>query len=1121
MQIARFNTRYIQRGVLIKTLRIMNVAAILLTVACLQVSANGFSQNITLSGKNVPVEKVFSQIKAQTGYTFWYNVALIDKAKRTDVNIRNKPLKEALDLYFQDQPFTYQLIGKTIVVKEKSSSILSSKALNAESSLPPPIEIHGSVVSETGEPLAGVSIAVAGTKTGTTTGTDGSYSITAPSDGSLIFSFVGYITQTISVNSRTTIDIKLLREVSSLNDVVVIGYGTQKKRDLTGSIAVVSGDVVAKQPSTNPISSLQGRVAGLTIVNSGQAGSSPTVRIRGVNSTNNADPLYVVDGMLQTNIDYLNPADIQTIEVLKDPSSISIYGLQGGNGVIIITTKRAKLGQTRVSFQSSLSEQTVNNKISVVDAAGFKKLYSAQLANIGAAPFDFTNYTANTNWQNQVLRTALQSNNSLSVSNRTDKSSTYLNVGYSNQQGVLKYDKYEKYIARLNEEIHITKNISVGADLTGLHYKQNPPAGVGDLANKATWAAPIVPIKAGPGLYYAMPSFQRAQVDNPVALIDENNGNTINTGYRVTGNIFAQIKFLKNFTWKSTLFTDLSFNQSRSYTPLPFHYIDLGEGSTPTDTSYAVNPHTSVSQAQILYKTFQQDHTLTFDKDFGSHHITALAGFSTLYHYTSGINGNRTDTSLNIPNDPTLWYLNVAQQSNPGNYGGYASEDASTSYMARVNYSYQGKYLLNVTFRRDGTSKFSPSNQWGNFGSVGAGWIMTDEKFMQNVSWLNFLKLKASWGTVGNGLNIGNYLSYPALNNSNVGIFGSNIYPSVVPAYVPDPNLHWEKVEGKDAGFEARLFNNRLNLDVDLYDRKTHDILTSITLPGASGNTNYFTNLGTIDNKGLEITAGWKDKLGKNFSYSVNGNFSVNNNKVESIGNNINFKLIGNGGVNVTETGNSIGYFYGYVQTGIYQTTAQLDKLPHMSSSAPGDISYADINGDGKIDQKDRTYLGSPFPKYNFGGNVSLNYKDFDLGIDLQGVAGNKIFVQRRTATFAILNYESNRLNAWTAPGTTNVEPILDNTRSNNYLFSSYWLEPGDYLRIRSVQLGYTFSPHILKASGIETLRIYLSGQNLATFTKATGYSPEVPISDPISAGADNGVYPLPAIYSFGLNLTF
>ena len=440
--------------------------------------------------------------------------------------------------------------------------------------------------------------------------------------------------------------------------------------------------------------------------------------------------------------------------------------------------------------------------------------------------------------------------------------------------------------------------------------------------------------------------------------------------------------------------------------------------------------------------------------------------------------GKRTDTTLNIPNNPNvLVFIQCPQQSNPTDLNNeantsYQGEDASESFIARVNYSFQSKYLLNVTFRRDGTSKFGPSKQWGNFGSVGAGWVVTDERFMENVKWLDFLKLKASWGTVGNGLNIGNYLSYPALNSSDVGIFGNNIYPSVQPAYIPDPNLHWEKVEGKDVGFESRFFNNRLNLDVDLYDRKTHDILTTITLPGARGNRSFFTNLGTIDNRGIEITAGWSDKLGKNFSYSINGNFSANKNNVESIGNNINFKLVGNGGVNVTETGQSIGYFYGYVQTGIYQTTAQLDKLPHMSSAAPGDIAYKDVNGDGKIDQNDRTYLGTPFPKYNFGGNISLNYKDFDLGIDLQGVAGNKIYVQRRTATFAILNYESNRLNAWTGPGTTNVEPILDNTRSNNFLFSSYWLEPGDYLRIRTVQLGYTFNPRILKSSGVETLEI-------------------------------------------------
>jgi TonB-linked SusC/RagA family outer membrane protein len=958
-----------------------------------------------------------------------------------------------------------------------------------------------------------------------------------PDTAVLVVSYVGYQTKEVAVSSQTTVHIVLSSSATELNQVVVIGYGTQKKRDLTGSITVIDGDDIAKMPNSNPVSSLQGKVAGMTVVNSGQAGTAPTVRIRGVNSTNNADPLYVVDGILQTNIDYLNPADIASIEVLKDPSSIAIYGLQGGNGVIIITTKQAKQGQTRISFQSNISLQHVYHTIDLTDAAGFKKLYNQQLENVGASPFDFTNYTANTNWQDLILRTAVQSNNSLSISNSTDKSSTYLNLGYSNQQGVVKYDQYEKYIVRLKEEIHVSDAVRVGGEVTGYHYKQNPPAGIGNLMNKATWAAPVAPVKANDTLYYDMPSFQSTQVGNPLAIIEGDRGHHINQGYRVIGDVFGEVKFLKNFTWKSTFYAELSFDQNRGYGPLPFHYIDLGEGDKPTDTSYNTDINTSVSQSHTLNKTFQQDHTLTYDKDFaGGHHITAMLGFSTLYHYNEQINANRTDTTLNVPDNPMFWYLSVIQGSNPTTLNNdpnanYQGEDASASFMARVNYSYKGKYLVNLTYRRDGTSKFSPHYQWGNFGSAGVGWVMTDEPFMQDISWLNFLKLKASWGTVGNGLNIGNYLSYPRLQTANVGIFGQNVYPAVEAKYIPDPDLHWETVEGKDAGFESRLFNNRFSLDVDFYDRKTHDILTTITLPGAAGETNYFTNLGTIDNKGIEVAAGWNDRIGA-FSYSIGGNFSINKNDVESIGNNISFQITGNGGVNMTQTGYSIGYFYGYIQTGIFQSEDEIAKTPHLANAKPGDIIFKDINGtddqgnltgkpDGKITPADRTYLGTPFPKYNYGGNISLGYKNFDFGLILQGVAGNKIYVQRRTATFAPVNYESNRLKAWTGPGTSNTEPILDNTRSNNYLFSDYWLEPGDYLRLRMVQLGYTFHPNIMKGNGSQILRLYISGQNLATFTKATGYSPEVPVSNPVSAGADNGVYPVPAIYTFGLNLSF
>lgn len=1099
------------RRQILKALLFMKFTLLFLFLGIFQSYGKVYSQNTTLSLhlQNVPLNKALTIIERKTNYRFLYNNAEVRATQNVSIQADKATVPNILTQLLAKTRLSYSILQNNLVVIAPQPAAVDLQ------------KISGKVTDSTGNPLIGVTITVKGTSMGTVTDANGNFSLEVPENAILQISYIGYTTKEVTVDGKTTFDIVLSSASTSLNQVVVIGYGTQKKVDLTGSIAVIPGSEVAKMPNTNPVASLQGKVAGLTIVNSGQAGASPTVRIRGVNSTSNSDPLYVVDGILQTNIDYLNPADIASIEVLKDPSSIAIYGLQGGNGVIIITTKQAKPGQTRISFQSNISLQEVNHKIKLVDAAGFKKLYAEQLANINAAPFDFSNYMANTDWQNQVYRPALLSNNNISISNATNKSSTLFSIGYSNQQGVAKYDQYNKYSARLHEELNVSDHVSIGGEVTGFHYTQNPPPG--NVEQEALWAAPIVPVKAGPGLYYAMPSFQRSQVQNPAALIAQNDGNTLNNGYRATGDIYAQIKFLKYFTWKSTFYTDLSFNESRGYSPLPFHYINLGEGNRSTDTSYAINPHTSVNQTMQNYRTFQQDHTLTYSRDFsGGNHVTAMAGFSTLYHYNVNQNGNRTDTTLNIPDDPTLWYLSIAQQSNPGTFGGSAAEDASISFMGRINYSYQSKYLLNVTYRRDGTSKFSPKHQWGNFGSVGAGWIITQENFMQPVNWLNFLKLKASWGTVGNGLNIGNYLSYPALNNSNVGVFGQNVYPSVAPAYVPDPDLHWETVEGKDAGFEAQVFDSRLELNVDFYDRKTHDILTMITLPGASGNSNYFTNLGTIDNRGIEVTAGWSDKLGSDFTYSVNGNLSINKNKVVSIGNNINFQILGNGGVNMTQSGYSIGYFYGYETAGIYQSVPQINKTPHLATAQPGDLIYKDVNGDGKLNQDDRTYLGTPFPKYNFGGSVTLGYKDFDFEVDVQGVAGNKIYKQRSTYTFASLNYEVSRLNAWHGYNTSNTQPILDITRSENYLFSDYWLESGSYVRLRTVQVGYTFNNlHLSKGEGSQSLRLYLSGQNIYTLTKATGYSPEVPVVNPIAAGADNGVYPLPAIYTFGLNLSF
>jgi TonB-linked SusC/RagA family outer membrane protein len=1098
---------------LFKVLRIMRMTTLLMLLFALQLSAKGFAQQkLNLQFKKTEIGEVLSSIEKKSDYRFLYNNELKDIRQKVTFSVQDADIKQVLDLLFSNTVLSYRFMGNDLIIIKNTVDSIAVDAKNT---------ITGKVTGDNGIALNGVSVLIKGTAKGTTTNANGVYSISVSDDASLIFSYVGYESQEVAVAGKTEINVSMVLSKKELDQVVVIGYGTQKKRDLTGSIAVVSGDQIAKMPSTNPVASLQGLVAGLTIVNSGQAGASPTVRIRGVNSTNNADPIYVVDGILQTNIDYLNQADIESIEVLKDPSSISIYGLQGGNGVIIITTKRAKRGETKINFQSSVSLQDVIHKIDVVDASGFQKLYNEQIKNVNGTPFNFSNYTANTNWQDQIYRNAVMSSNSLSISNSTDKSTTYLNIGYSNQDGVVKYDNYQKYIGRLNEEIRVNKNIRVGGEVNGFYFTQNPPEDAAE--NEALWAAPIIPIQAGPGLYYSTPSFQRAQVANPLALVNLANGTTLNSGYRVTADVFAEIKFLKNFTWKSTFYTDLSFNESRGYSPTPYTFInlDVANGYGGRDTTF-VNQHTGVSQSFSQYKTYQQDHLLTFDKNFkGGSHITVLAGFSTIYHYNDFINGSRTDTSLNIPNNPIFWFLNIAQASNPGNFAGGGSNDASMSFLGRVNYSFKGKYLVNLSFRRDGTSKFSPTNEWGNFGSVGAGWVVSDENFMQNIKWLNFFKLKGSWGTVGNG-NIGNSLYYPALNNSNVGIFGNNIYPAVSPAYIPDPNLHWEVVEGKDAGFETRLFKNRLNLDVDFYDRKTNGILTYVTLPGSSGNLPYLTNLGTIDNKGLEISAGWTDHISRDFNFSVNGNFSVNTNNVVSLGNAFNFEITN--GINDTKSGFPIGAFYGYQQIGIYQSPKEVLNGPYVAlgqAAQPGDIIYKDVDGNDTINGKDRTYLGVPFPKFNYGLSISLSYKNFDLAIQGQGVAGNEIYLQRRTYNFAVLNYESNRLDAWTGSGTSNTEPILDPSRSNNYVFSNYWLESGSYFRIRTLQIGYTFNPERLKRLGITMFRLYISGQNIATFTKATGYSPEVPIDSPTTAGADNGVYPIPAVYSFGLNLTF
>lgn len=1087
----------------------MNLAALFVFLTSLQVLAfSGHSQErVTLNIKDATIPEILRKLENDHAYRFVYDNEVKQSSKKVDLYAKNATIDYVMEQLLNNSGFSYKKINQGLVV------VIGKQAEKAS------LRVSGKIVDEKGVPVVGASIIEKGTTNGISSGEDGSYSMEVTNENAvLVISAVGFSDKEVGVKGLDHQLIVLTAAINTLNEVVVVGYGTQRKKDLTGSIASVKGDEIAKMPNTNPISSLQGKVAGVTIVNSGSPGAAPTVRIRGINSTNSASPLYVVDGILQDNIDFLNPADIESIDILRDPSSIAIYGIRGANGVIAITSKKAARGQTRVQLQSSVGVQKVTNKIAVTDAEGFKKLYAAQLANLNAPAFKFDNFTANTDWQDLILRTALMQNHTLSVSSSGEKSTTLFSIGYNNQEGVVKYGDYERVVTRLNQETRVSKNVKVGGDITGTYWNLKPSSVT---LNNAIWAAPIVPVQADANTYYSMPSFQRVQVGNPVAALNRGNGTSLPHGYRFVGSFYTEIKFLQHFTFKPTFYADLGFNNSRSYTPLPYRYININETGAP-DTTFDRDAKTSVSQSQAEYRKFQQDYTLTYEKTFaGGHRLSAMAGLTSVSESSTAINGTRRDTSVVVPNDPDYWYLNVINDNSnpPGTFNGTGGKNRILGAFGRLSYAFNNKYLLNATIRRDGSSKFAPANRWGTFGSMGVGWVLSEEDFLKGVHQINFLKIRGAWGKIGNANGFDNNLWQPGISNASTAIFGDNVYTAIQAAYIPDPRLHWEVVRGIDLGVDLRALDNRLNAEINLYDRTTSGILSRLTIPNDS--RSYFTNLGKITNRGLEVSMGWNDHITDDFTYGINANFSYNKNWVNSIGDKINFQLTGNSGANLTESGKSIGYFYGYKQVGIYQTTADLVHMPALSNSLPGDIAYADIDGDGVITPKDRTYLGTPFPPYNFGSSVSLGYKGFDLQVDGQGVAGNKIYTQRRVAQFAPLNYETNRLNAWTSAGSTNIEPILDNSRGNNYLFSSYYLEPGDFFRIRLLQLGYNIKPQVLQGTFIKAARVYLSGQNVKTWSRVTGYSPEVPIESILGGGADNGVYPVPASYTFGINVTF
>ncbi|HTL08138.1 MAG TPA: TonB-dependent receptor [Chitinophagaceae bacterium] len=1110
----------------------MKLTTALLLLTCFQVSANVFSQTrITLQLQSTELKKVLSIIERKSSFRFLYNDETVKTGTKVDVQASNTPVTEVLDKLFAGRPLTYKILENNLVVITNSNTAITET------------RVTGKITSSIGEVLPGVTVSVKGSSLGTQTDASGNFSLTVPDNAVLVISYVGYVSQEIAVSGRTTINVTLVASTQKMDEVVVIGYGTATKRDLTGSIVKVLGKDIADKPNTNPISSLQSKVAGLSVVNDGRPGEDPDIRIRGTISIGSVHPLYVVDGILNDDIKFLNPNDIESIEVLKDPSSLAIFGVRGAAGVIIVTTKKARAGQVTVNVNSTWGAKQLVDAVKVADAAQFKLLLNEEANNrildnagdLGLRTFidnHLSKWNGNTDWQKAVTRTAVFNTNNISVAGSSDKNRFYMGVGYTKDQGLVKHVELEKIQLSINDEYKINNFIKVGFNLNT--SKEKLPYDANGLFSDARRIAPIVqPYYPDQGLYSVLPNIQQT-LSNPLMVLENRYANNPKDRYRIVGSVFAEVNILKNLTARATWYGDWTNQRDVVYTPIYNGYNPDGANNQPTIDKVSVV--TKVSDDRYDTKKWQQDYVLTYKKNFGAHNLTATYGFETYFKGYNKLHG-QVEQKANgdpIPNDKRFWNVDNGFGDPSSKVSSSAQyEQATVSHLARILYSFQNKYYLNASFRRDGSyAFFKNGNTYDNFYAFGAAWNLAKEAFMVNQRFFNDFKIKGSWGLLGNQSTYdenNNYPLYPALLNNTSPVFGQFVYPAYSQAYLPFGDLHWEHVKALEAGFEFQALGNRLHFEALYYKKKTEGFLVQV--PGIAGATGGLGNTGDIENKGFEFSGSWTQNFNKDLAVTVSGNLSTIKNKVLKL-NDTGYKLAaGETNPNQTEAGYPIGYFYGFVVDGVYQNAQDLASMPvSLSGGVPtlGDLKFRDVNGDKKITDDDRTIIGNPTPKFTYGASVAITFKNFNLGVDMGGVSGNQIYRIWGTSEnqFSLYNYAADKLNRWHGEGTSNFIPILNNGRKINRLPSTLGIESGSYFRIRNLQLGYNLPATLVNKVHIKSVRIFANVQNLKTFKKNAGYSPEFGGTGQqaaISFGLDNAdaAGAIPRIITGGVNITF
>lgn len=1103
--------------------RTMKIATILLFAFtfCL-LAENTHSQNVRVSidQRNIQLESILEEIENQTDYLFVYNKH-VDVNRTVSVRESNTPLKNILDNLFEGTDVSYAVEGSYIVLSVDSKGAVTGPTQQKRT-------ITGVITDFTGEPIIGANVVEkSSAANGVITDLDGRFSLSVNSTSDMLtISYIGYITQEIALGSASNYNVILVEDTQALDEVVVIGYGAVKKSDLTGSVGSIQVDKIQGVSIKSVDQMLQGRTAGLYMVqNSGMPGASSSVRIRGGNSISGGnEPLYIIDGVpvypsggsSQTELNPLNTiptSDIESIEVLKDASSTAIYGSRGANGVIIVTTKRGQSGKTNVSFESYWGVENIAKDFDLLDAATFEKLSNESLINSGGKPiYDEASPVATTDWQRLTRnKNALLQNYQLTVSGGNEKSTFLTSFNIYDQKGTIKATDMKKFAFRANLEHKISSTMRMGVNLT-LTKVDNNRVGNAVLGSRLT-TPPNLPVKQSDGSYTFSDEAGVITFDNPVAVINDRIDES--SRFRTLDNAFVEWNILKGLTLKSSIGVDLNYSKSDAYNPRSVYNGSLKDGIASKST----------------YNTliWINENILTYTNSWDKHSFTGMVGYTQQASDYDKLSAG----SYGFQND-ILGMNNLGAGTTYSTPESVLEKWALNSYLGRVNYSFDSKYLLTASFRADGSSRFGSNNRWGYFPSVALAWRASEESFIKDCEIISNLKPRVSYGVTGNQDGIGVYPSYALLGTTGFPVGGSK-ETGYYPSQVANTNLKWETTAQYDAGIDIGLFNNRLNVVVDAYYKKTNDLLLWVTVPATSGFTRGLKNIGEVENKGIELAINATPVTGE-FTWNTNFNITFNRNKVLDLGD-VSFiyptadqETNGIHLGRIIKVGESLGTFYGYAFDGLFSSTDNIASSAQPTAK-PGDIRFKDISGpdgvpDGIINDLDRTIIGCAQPKF-FGGFVNdFAYKNFDLNVNMIFTYGNDIYNGTRVTMEDMqgaTNMFSTTLNRWTPENQNTDLPRMLRSKAVMRVSDQY-IEKGSYLRIQNITLGYTLPKRALEFTKYVTgLRLYASLQNFFTITSYSGNNPEVSKygQDNLGAGYDSFSYPMSKTVLFGLNVNF